>query len=79
MKTRKQNVKTLRNINLLEDEVFKIAGEIAKIVNDERNKFLTYILQSAAGISINQDGIKQKMLPSGLYRNKYVFIFISMC
>lgn len=72
IKTRKKIFKTFRKIDLLEAIVYP---EISKIITDENNKFFTFVLQSAAGININENGIKQNILPSGLYRNKNIHIF----
>lgn len=68
MQTRTKVDKTLKNNDLYKDGIPIMVArypEIAKIVIDERNKFLTYVLQSSAGMAINKSGIKQNILNSG--------------
>jgi len=60
MLIRKEDVEKLKNKDLLATLMLQMAvdyPELEKVIIDERDKFLTYSLQSCAGIIIDQTGI----------------------
>jgi len=67
LKITKEDVEKFKNKDLLETLMHEMAAdypELEKVIVDERDKFLTYSLQSCAGIVIEKTGLKPNHIVS---------------
>ncbi|XP_050436971.1 traB domain-containing protein [Adelges cooleyi] len=66
-KITKEDVEKFKNKDLMEALMLQMAAdypELEKVIVDERDKFLTYSLQSCAGIIIDKTGLKPNFIVS---------------